>query len=196
VSLESSRVRSALSLLSSVLETLARLLLATNYQTTHAGDRAGISLLFDMNLLFEKYVAALTRQAYLSSGYKLQTQGPQRCLVRDQNDQSLFHTKPDMHLHCGEDIVVLDTKWKRLDQAQANLGITQTDIYQMHGYEQIYKSQICRIGLPTFARDAQFRPSKRLALRRKSCRLQSGDNRFLETGRIRQHHRPAHKSRN
>jgi 5-methylcytosine-specific restriction endonuclease McrBC regulatory subunit McrC len=64
-----------------------------------------------------------------------------RCLVRDQNDQSLFHTKPDMHLHCGEDIVVLDTKWKRLDQAQANLGITQTDVYQMHGYEQIYKAR-------------------------------------------------------
>jgi 5-methylcytosine-specific restriction enzyme subunit McrC len=35
----------------SMLETLARLLLSTNYQTTHAGDRAGIALLFDMNLL-------------------------------------------------------------------------------------------------------------------------------------------------
>jgi 5-methylcytosine-specific restriction enzyme subunit McrC len=125
----------------SVLQELARLLLTATYQTVHGGERDGISLLFDMNLLFEKYVASLSRRISAESGYQLQSQGPRRYLATDHQQRSVFHTKPDLHLHKGEHVIVLDTKWKELDQTQSNLGVSQGDAYQMLGYAETYAAR-------------------------------------------------------
>jgi 5-methylcytosine-specific restriction enzyme subunit McrC len=124
-----------------VSATLAQLLLSSVYQTVHGGKRDGVALLFDMNFLFEAYVAALARKACAPLGYKVSAQGPQRCLARNEAGQSVFHTKPDVHFERDGDVVVLDTKWKHLDPSRPNFDVAQADAYQMHGYAHVYDSR-------------------------------------------------------
>jgi len=123
------------------LATLARQLLSQAYQTAHGGERDGIALLFDMNLLFEGYVAAIARKACSPLGYKVHAQGPQRCLARNEAGTSVFHTRPDLYFERGEDVVVLDTKWKHIDPKRHNFDVAQPDAYQMFGYTRVYKSR-------------------------------------------------------
>lgn len=121
--------------------TLARLLLSSIYQTAHGGKRDGVALLFDMNVLFEAYVASLARKVCVPLGYTVRAQGPQRCLARTAAARSAFHTKPDLHLERDGDVVVLDTKWKRIDPSRPNFDVAQSDAYQMHGYAHVYASR-------------------------------------------------------
>jgi 5-methylcytosine-specific restriction enzyme subunit McrC len=119
-----------------ILARLARLFLLSEYQTVHGGKREGIALLFDMNVLFESYVSALARKAYLPLGYEVRTQGPHSHLTRDK----AFQTRPDLHCKRGDDVFVLDTKWKKLDPGKPNRGVNQNDALQMHAYAHVYKS--------------------------------------------------------
>lgn len=119
-----------------ILARLARLFLSSEYQTAHGGKQEGIALLFDMNLLFESYVAALARKAYMPFGYEVSTQGPQDYLTCNK----AFQTRPDVHVKCGNDVFVLDTKWKKLDSRKPNCGVSQNDAYQMHAYAHVYRS--------------------------------------------------------
>ena len=119
------------------LAKLSRLFLLSVYQTAHGGNREGIALLFDMNVLFESYVAVLVRKACVPLGYEVRTQGPNDYLTRD----NVFQTRPDVYVKRGDDAIVLDTKWKKVDIAKPNFGVDQTDAYQMHAYAHVYKSR-------------------------------------------------------
>ena len=119
-----------------ILARLARRFLLSEYQTVHGGNREGIALLFDMNVLFESYVSALARKAYLPLGYEVRTQGPHSYLTCDK----AFQTRPDLHCKRGDDVFVLDTKWKKLDSGKPNCGVSQNDAYQMHAYAHVYRS--------------------------------------------------------
>jgi 5-methylcytosine-specific restriction enzyme subunit McrC len=120
-----------------ILATLARPFLLSEYQTAHGGNREGIALLFDMNVLFESYVAALARKACLPLGYEVRTQGPHDYLTCNK----VFQTTPDVHVKRGNDVFVLDTKWKKLDSGKPNDGVEQKDAYQMHAYAHVYKTR-------------------------------------------------------
>lgn len=120
--------------------TLARLLLSTIYQTAHGGKREGVALLFDMNRLFESYVASLARRVCVPLGYKMSTQGPRRCLAISGAGLSAFHIRPDMHLERDGVVVVLDTKWKPIDLSRPDFDVAREDAYQMHGYAHVYGS--------------------------------------------------------
>ena len=55
----------------------------------------------------------------------------------------LFRSKPDLLVQqSGENRLVLDTKWKLLDNARSNsedkYGLSQADFYQLHAYGQTY----------------------------------------------------------
>lgn len=124
-----------------ILVTLARQLLAGIYQTPHAGTQVGLAILFDMNLLFEKYVAEVAKKSCRHLGYIVRTQRPIRCLARTNSGKPAFSTRPDIHLERGKDVIVLDTKWKILDSRRRNLEIAQSDGYQMYGYAHVYEAR-------------------------------------------------------
>ena len=119
-----------------ILAKLSRLFLSSVYQTAHGGNREGIALLFDMNDLFESYIAAMARKACLPLGYQVCTQGPHGHLTWDK----VFQTRPDVHVTRGNNVFVLDTKWKKVDPEKPNFGVDQNDAYQMHAYAHVYKS--------------------------------------------------------
>jgi 5-methylcytosine-specific restriction enzyme subunit McrC len=101
------------------------------------GHDSCITLLFDMNQLFESYVASVFKKLAWVAGKRMREQGPQKYMVkRDEKDQQLFLMKPDMTFLDNDDncMAIADTKWKLLDEREKKLGIAQGDLYQIASY--------------------------------------------------------------
>ena len=105
------------------------------------GKAQACSLLFDMNKLFESWVAAMLRKPAWEQGLKLREQGPRRYLAyREDLGREVFQMKPDIALldHANEVVFIADAKWKLLNPEEAKLGISQADLYQMQAYSSRY----------------------------------------------------------
>jgi 5-methylcytosine-specific restriction enzyme subunit McrC len=119
------------------------LLLSQMNPTAQSGDWQGMSLLFPMEKLFERFVAsALAR--HIRPGATLTSQPMQHALCKHQG-QRWFYLQPDLLIRdAGPDgkSVVLDTKWKRLDASKGNsedkYDLSQGDFYQLFAYGQRY----------------------------------------------------------
>lgn len=121
---------------------LARLLLGDRFQTTSAGGGTGFSLLFEMNTLFEEYVARMIRRALSGENLRVVTQGGKIYCLETTNG-GLFQTKPDILIMNGGEVVqVIDTKWKRISSRvdDKKQGVSQADVYQMMAYGRLYSS--------------------------------------------------------
>ncbi len=106
-----------------------------------AGSGKAFSLLFDMNRLFETWVAAIMRGYARRQGLRLREQGPRKYLAhRLDIDKSVFQMKPDIALLDQDNQVTLlaDAKWKLLDATDHKLGVSQGDMYQMQAYANRY----------------------------------------------------------
>ncbi len=103
-----------------------------------AGEWRGISLLFPMEKLFERYVDAWVRRS-LPAEAKLTAQAASEYLCEHQ-DGRIFRLEPDLLVRKGGQSWVLDTKWKRLSAADRDkkYGLSQTDFYQLFAYGQKY----------------------------------------------------------
>lgn len=122
------------------LFSLARLLLGERYQTTSSGPTEGHALLFEMNVLFETYIARLLRRALAGTSLRVATQGGHRdCLYEDGIGR--FRTRPDILIRDENGIaMIIDTKWKRMTARidDPKQGVSQADVYQLMAYAQIY----------------------------------------------------------
>lgn len=121
---------------------LARLLLGDRFQTTSAGAAGGFALTFDMSRLFEAYVARRLRRALAGTDLTLHAQGGRLyCLEEPETGTERFMTKPDILLKRGQSVeMIIDTKWKRVSPQldDPKRGVSQSDIYQMIAYGQLY----------------------------------------------------------
>jgi 5-methylcytosine-specific restriction enzyme subunit McrC len=132
------------------LHRLAELLLRRNWQSVDRDTNGvlGITLLFPMNDLFEKYVAMLLRRALAPQGIKVLEQGGHRkCLGQWSEGEKLpttegqaFSTKPDIRLEReGRLLAVIDTKWKKMvAPTHKSHGLHQGDVYQLMAYARLY----------------------------------------------------------
>lgn len=122
------------------LLSLAKLLLGERFQTTSAGGSNGFSLLFEMNTLFEEYVARTIQRALSSTDLHVVSQGGKLFCLHTESG-GLFQTRPDILIKQGRKVIqVIDTKWKRIasridDKKQ---GVSQSDVYQMMAYGRLY----------------------------------------------------------
>jgi 5-methylcytosine-specific restriction enzyme subunit McrC len=99
------------------------------------GDRDTYSLVWDMNLLFEEYVGHLAQEALEPKGFRVALQDSSTYLARDAAGRNAFRLKPDLLVRLGtKPWAVADTKWKRLDPRQTNLGVSEADLYQLLAY--------------------------------------------------------------
>jgi 5-methylcytosine-specific restriction enzyme subunit McrC len=130
---------------------LARLLLQRDWQATHHKTKSpvGLTLLFPMNDLFEKYIAVLLRRALSGSDIEVLDQGGHRaCLGAFTGEHlesgNVFRTKPDIMLRQrGEIVAIIDTKWKKLspDPLDRKHGVSQADVYQLMAYARLYPTR-------------------------------------------------------
>lgn len=119
---------------------LAEWFLASTAPDVRAGLSDGLALLFDMNVLFQGFLAAALRRA-LPEGLQVREEGPRHHLTRDLEGQRRFQMKPDLCVLDGDRVVaIVDAKWKRLEpeRADGRWGIQQADVYQLHAYASAY----------------------------------------------------------
>lgn len=152
----------------------AKLILADQSPLTGSGANAAPSLLFPMEAVFEAYVAKhLSRQ--FSPPFRLKTQVQSEHLVAHKQN-NWFRMKPDLLVTKGkQSVMVLDTKWKILDQSKDNgtdkYCLSQSDFYQLYAYGQTYlngEGDLVLVYPLTDAFDAplpQFKFNKALGLR-------------------------------
>ena len=124
-----------------------RLVLEQQAPTSRSGAATTFSLLFDMDRVFEGFVAGFLRRKVMPRfeevQLRVQGQGARAPLLRTERNQGALFLKPDLLLTTRGSRVaqaVLDTKWKRLgamtQRKQAGLGAA--DLYQMFAYTRRY----------------------------------------------------------
>lgn len=123
---------------------MARLFLMNRYQTTTGGAGQGTALFFEMNVLFEEYVGRLMSRALVGTDLTVSLQGGRLfCLTLETGERGVFQTKPDILIRrAGIVTHLIDTKWKRISSRidDPKLGVSQSDVYQMIAYAQIYRA--------------------------------------------------------
>ncbi len=117
------------------LHALARLFLQGDWQGTTAGGEEGFALLFAMNDLFEAFVGRCMQAALAPRSVRLQRHDRH---ALEEGPRGIFGLKPDIVVD-GD--IVVDTKWKRLDAGKPNLGVAQSDVYQMLAYARAYHAR-------------------------------------------------------
>ena len=125
---------------------LARLFLTGGALQLAAGQLTTFAFVFDMNQLFEAFLVNFIRR------HRLQILPPdlQDCELLPQSRGAtfylartgttpIFQLRPDLAFRQGQGFpLLLDAKYKRLDQADTKLGVSQADFYQMHAYAYRY----------------------------------------------------------
>ena len=100
------------------------------------------AILFPMEKVFECYVAQELKKLFLNEKeWHYKTQDNAKYLFTDPQK---FALRPDIIIrhNNNKDVVVMDTKWKRLfNDAGKNYGISTADMYQMYVYSKRYRAK-------------------------------------------------------
>jgi 5-methylcytosine-specific restriction enzyme subunit McrC len=130
---------------------MAKLFLEHQAIETKAGATNAFAYTFDMNLLFEKFIARFIQEhrgrilggtGYEHCAILEQAVGDRRWLAKDETKKNIFQMKPDIIFkdsQNGNVSLIIDTKYKILDSEDRKMGISQEDMYQAVVYSQVYK---------------------------------------------------------
>lgn len=112
---------------------LAKFIILNYSPDINQGQRKMIALLFNMNELWEEYVLKTLKKysrEHITEGWEITGQ-----------ESRLFYgsyrtIRPDIVLRRGEDVFILDTKWKRPTNKKASIE----DLRQMYAYARFWKT--------------------------------------------------------
>ena len=125
-----------------LLINLAKLILQSVSPETGGEGQQVYALMFDMNFVFERFVAAEMQAALAGTSLAVVPQLGGRCLLT-QNGKKRFNLRPDIGISQGDKVICLiDTKWKRLDLHKPHAGVSQADVYQMYAYGKEYDTPL------------------------------------------------------
>lgn len=112
-----------------------------------AGDYQGLSLLFPMEKLFERFVARWLR-ASLPNSVDMRTPARSQSLCEHQQ-KPIFQLEPDILVTDAGKRCLLDTKWKLLDSSRRadNYCLSRSDFYQLFAYGQKYLGGVGKMAL-------------------------------------------------
>lgn len=140
--------------------TFAKMLLEDQAAQPRGADEQTFSLLFQMEKVFERFIAGFYQRYVLSEGddYRLypQGRGQTRYLLRQQSPwrTNTLEMKPDLLFYptrSGKNFII-DTKWKDLgkdpDVAQARAG--RDDLYQLYAYVHRFECDRAVLLYPRF----------------------------------------------
>lgn len=120
------------------IQPLCRLILLHLNPLAPVGRDRGMSLLFPMEEVFERYVAKVLRRQ-LPKGARLREQARYRSLC-EYEGRPIFELRPDLITEIDDEKWVLDTKWKRANETRSDrFGVSQSDMYQMFAYGHRYQ---------------------------------------------------------
>ncbi|WP_245440395.1 McrC family protein [Neorhizobium sp. T25_13] len=117
------------------IRSLSDLLLNHRLPFAVAGGYRGVSMLFPMERLFERYVFSSLKAA-VPAGFQVLWQQNDQYLCAMGNER-WFQLKPDVLVTHGPSRWVVDAKWKRLNGSRkGGYGLSQADFYQLFAYGQ------------------------------------------------------------
>lgn len=119
-----------------------------------SGGRSTVfSLLFDMDRVFEGFIASMISRAArsLSDGMEIHPQAKSKRRYLMEGDRGgVLNLRPDILIESAHGRIVIDTKWKRIgaksQQRQAGLGAA--DLYQIYAYTRRYGASRSILLLP------------------------------------------------
>ena len=115
---------------------LAKLLLFGNSTSFESSNLDSYSFMFDMNKLFEEFIGEFIKR-YFGEHYKeiyLQKSN-KYVFAKEYNDKNYFNLKPDIYFKKFDGkALIIDTKYKILNENKSYSGVQQGDIYQMFMY--------------------------------------------------------------
>ena len=130
------------------LLSLARLFLDQGALQLAAGDLNTYAFVFDMNRLFEAFIVAFIRREShrvlppTLAGCELlpYASGAARYLAKRAKRQ-VFQLEPDLAFRYGGQFrLLIDAKYKQLDETSRRLGVSEEDFYQMYAYAHRYRA--------------------------------------------------------
>lgn len=111
---------------------IAKMILLNYHPDINKGSNSVLALFFDMNLLWEKYVAKVLR-THLPNEYEIKTQNKK--LFWESKEVPNANIKPDILILKEEKVVsILDTKWKLPYDNRPS----DDDLKQMFSYNKIF----------------------------------------------------------
>jgi 5-methylcytosine-specific restriction enzyme subunit McrC len=118
---------------------LARMILEQQMPRLRSGETSVFSLMFDMNILWERYVVAVLQRAARGSSLKVDAQAASA--FWRASGLSMRTIRPDVILRDktrpAEVALILDTKWKRLEPG----GPKDADLRQMFVYGELLRCE-------------------------------------------------------
>ena len=108
---------------------LAKPILLSMFPGVRAGDEETVSLMFNMNTIWERYVLSEVRRAAPAENFCVESQ------VRETFWESRT-LRPDIVVTCEGERFVIDTKWKALSSPEPS----DEDLRQIFAYNQIFDS--------------------------------------------------------
>jgi 5-methylcytosine-specific restriction enzyme subunit McrC len=112
---------------------IAKMILLNYHPDINKGSNNVLALFFDMNLLWEKYVAKVLR-TYLPNEFTIATQN--RALFWQSDIVAGANIKPDILIKKNDEVIaILDTKWKLPYDNRPE----DEDLKQMFSYNKIFK---------------------------------------------------------
>lgn len=111
-----------------------RLFLENTSFTFADGCNRTRSFLFQMDILYERFVASLVRKLGRRM-FRISTQDSGTRLFEERDSVRL---RPDIVLRDGERTIVIDTKWKRI---MSHRDISVSDLYQMYAYSIRFRTE-------------------------------------------------------
>jgi len=114
-----------------------RIFLSHSTLTLQASDVESFSLALPMEKLFEEFIAEvlLDKPAYFfNCNPEIKPQCNIGTLAKKKNAGGIFRLIPDLVVRHGEQVAVIDTKYKILDGEDRRYGVSQADMYQMYAY--------------------------------------------------------------
>lgn len=107
-----------------------------------AGDGAAPSLLFDMNLLFERTVERRMAQCAEARGWTLERQDDSHFLAKIEGPPArpAYRVRPDLVFRRrGQVVAIADAKWKRPELSKRGAVLpVPSDLYQLHAYASVF----------------------------------------------------------
>ena len=126
---------------------LARLIILNYSPDISSGKEKMLSLLFDMNALWETYILKQLQKACVGTAVE----------VSGQESKSFWGNnslRPDIVLRKGDKTFVIDTKWKRPQKTSASVS----DLRQMYTYCRFWDAEKALLLYPGTSSENTFKP--------------------------------------
>jgi len=114
-----------------------RIFLSHSTLTLQASEVESFTLMIPMNTLFEEFIAEVLQSEpryFFHCNPQIEPQKYIGNLATNEHAKGVFKLLPDIVVSQNASILVIDTKYKILDEEDRRFGVSQADMYQMYAY--------------------------------------------------------------